>query len=125
MRTLNNIIELHDSVVSGVEVESGSLSVCFSGAYLFSKGKGWVQPARLIVENARLCEQPGSYPLRISDGGVDMINVKYYDLLQLPFKKIGTCTIRLLFDNAEKLVIIGRNPELQLIGGRKFVETIE
>ena len=47
METLENVIELHDSKISGIEIQKNTTFIYSSGAYLYAEGKGWPQELRL------------------------------------------------------------------------------
>ena len=122
---MDKIIELHDSDISGLEKDNGNISVCFSGAYLYTEGKGWSQPAKLIIENGIISKEPSSYPVRISEGELDMGAMKYFDLLEMPFSKPGKCNVKLIFTNGEELNIDGSNPSVKLFGEKKYIEDVK
>ena len=122
---MDKIIELHDSDISGLEKDESNISICFSGAYLYTEGKGWSQPAKLKLENAAINKEPSTYPVSISEGELDMGNMRYFDLLELPFSKPGNCTVKLVFTNGEKLEVIGSNPCVELFGEKKYIEDVE
>ena len=122
---MEQIIELHDSDISGLEQEKGKISIIFSGAYLYAQGKGWSQPAKLELENSKILTEPSSYPVRISEGELDMVDMQYYDLLEIPFSKSGACKVKLVFTNGEQLNLEGFNPCVKLFGDKTFIEYVE
>jgi hypothetical protein len=122
---MDEIIELHDSDISGLERNKSNITICFSGAYLYTEGKGWSQPAKLNLENAKIIKEPSTYPVCISEGELDMGEMKYFNLLELPFSKPGYCTVKLLFTNGEELELNGSNPCVELFGEKKYIEDVE
>lgn len=122
---MDKIIELHDSDISGLEQDTSNISICFSGAYLYTEGKGWSQPAKLKLENAKLSKEPSNYPVCISEGELDMGTMKYYDLLEIPISKPGACIVKLVFTNGEELEVSGSNPCVELYGEKKYIEDVE
>jgi hypothetical protein len=118
-------IEFHGSILSGVATEDGRVSMHFSKACVLAEEQGWLQEVELIVHDARKLEQPGSYPLRVSEGEICMEDADLSDLLEVPFAMSGACTVLMLFDNAESLEVHGKDPELRLIGEREYLDKAE
>jgi hypothetical protein len=97
----------------------------FSKACVLAEEQGWLQEVELIVHDVRKLEDPGGYPLRVSEGEICLEDADLSDLLEVPFAMSGSCTVWILFDNAENLVVHGKDPELRLIGERENLEEVE
>ncbi|MEJ1464876.1 MAG: hypothetical protein RPU15_16655 [Candidatus Sedimenticola sp. (ex Thyasira tokunagai)] len=122
---MEEIIEFHDSRISSIEERKNNLCIFFSHAYIYAKGSGWSQKAKLLIRSGKLIDQPSSYPVSISEGELNMPAMKYYDLLALPFSEKGECEINLILTNGEKIVATGYDPVVELIGEREFLESVE
>ena len=122
---MENIVELHDSRISGIDDKFGEIIIIFTGVYLYSENKGWSQNAKLIIENGNAIDSPSTFPVTISEGEIEVEEIKYINLLEIPFIEKGNCEINFTFTNGECLKIKGKNPRMEVFGEKAFIEDIE
>ncbi len=122
---MDQIVEFHDSRISGVEIQGDRLRIHFSHAYVYMSGSGWSQEATLTVRGGALIEEPSSYPATVSEGELRTPSMWYYDLLEVPFSSQGKCELKLLLISGENLSVTGSDPEMVLHGEKEFIESVE
>ena len=97
MPFLPNSIELHDSLISDIELIEQDCVVRLRPAYVHQDGKGWSQDIDLVFLDAQINQQCPSLPARIADGSMKTPAGPYHNLLALPLTELGTIVFTLEF----------------------------
>lgn len=126
---MNTGLEFHDSEVSLVEANAGSVRVLFSAAYVHRSegipgvddGDGYVQAVELYIANATWEGTPDECVGKISDGDL-FISGAPLRLVPLPFDVTDTVRLDLQFTNGATLSASGTSASLRQLGEAQFVE---
>ncbi len=118
-------IELHDSEISSIENIDGVLCIYLSHAYIHCDGKGWSQKAKIKIKADHVSNINEKYPIRISDGELFTTLGLYHNLLFLPLSAKGQVTLKLEIVSGSTINVIGYDVEIELIGERIFIESLE
>jgi hypothetical protein len=125
----NRIIELHDSKVEGIRIERKNIIVTFSEAYIhkskgrpgYDPGSGWTQRIQLEFEKASLDGTPSNLPDTISEGELDVNNIKDGGI-PIPFEPKLPVRLSLVFQSGNEIQIFGEKMKLMEIGEAEYVE---
>lgn len=122
MPILPESIELHDSIISNVEVVKDSLNIYLSPAYIHCDGKGWSQKAVIKIVQSEMPNIEEDFPIRIADGSLITNSGPYHNLLPLPLSEKGPVTLELEFMSGSMVKISGNGAEVKLVGQRVYIE---
>ena len=128
--SVNTAIELHDSEVTGIAVQEGTVIVHFQPAYLhksegrpgYDAGTGWVQEARLILAAASVSGRVPDLPCPIWKGWFVVGEVKDDGLIGLPLDVTAPAELRMVFDDFHTVTVKARGVRLELVGEPRYVE---
>jgi len=123
MPHLPHSIELHDSRLAAIVVESGTATVRLRPTYVHRDGKGWSQDADLVIRGATLDGGP-IHAATIADGKLESGHGPYHNLLDLPPSTPGPVTLELEFFSGEITSIRGTSAEVILVSVPVFVEEV-
>jgi hypothetical protein len=123
-------IEFHDSTIVAIAQEGTSLRLSVD-AYVHRwelvagkwKGTGWKQPVQIIMVGAT-CARPSELPARLYTGEIRASQVKYDNMVPLPFALSEPVTLRLEFDTAELLEVCGRDIAIEPTGPGRYIEEL-
>jgi len=126
---LSNELELHDSRVSRIEWVDDIAKICFSLAYIHkSKGRPgrdpstvWSQEAGLVMWQAAASGPLPSLPNTIAEGFLEVGGIRH-ELIPLPFRRKVGARLYLQFADGAELEIIGKRPQIELLGTPTFLE---
>ncbi len=133
----NRAIELHDSKIESIELDTSQAIITFSHAYIhqsdgvpgIDSGTGWSQKAKLKIKNVPKLEMPKHLPYSIGDGVLKLDDTEYPNEIPIPLSHNGTVTLNLLVANAEgsyiEISVAGSGVELELIGEAEYIEDFE
>jgi hypothetical protein len=126
---VNSGVELHDSILAGLEVLSGVALLAFRPAYLhksvgrpgIDSGTGWVVDLDLRVMDASLSSTPPSLPADVRGGSLEIGGKRHDNVIVLPLPAETTLLLMLELDSGD-LAIRGSNIVLELRSEPKYVE---
>lgn|GEM_PF-1006667 len=124
MPNLPHSIELHDSMISGMETRGDSLLITFSHAYVHLDGKGWSQAVEIQIDEARLGGDSVSLPAKVADGRLVTDEGPYDNLLMLPLSTKGAIQLEIELFSGEVVRITGRGLVVRPIGAATFLEEV-
>ena len=124
-------MELHDSRVSRIEWVDDVAKICFSHAGIY-KSKGipgrdpstaWSQEAELIMWQAAASGPLPALPDTISEGFLEVGGIRH-ELIPLPFRRKVGARLYLQFADGGEIEIIGKRPQVELLGTPIFLEDL-
>ena len=126
----NRIIELHDSEVSDVVQVDKQIKVRFSSAYVHESGgragvdpgKGFIQEAEMVIDEAAMGGVLPDFPVDISEGFLALNGVKSDNIIPIPFVFKGNFLMELVFVSGHRVTITGASATLSLLGSPKSIE---
>jgi hypothetical protein len=128
---LNRAIEIHDSILDIISVVDGDAILDFSSVYIHQSagrpladaGSGWVQKARLRIQDAVIQGSFSALPRDLADGHIKLGGTVLSNEIPIPLKYAGEIELRLESQRDGKVVLItGGGIELELIGEPEYVE---
>ena len=131
---MNQLIELHDSVIAGIVFDAGATLITFSHAYIHQSdgvpgvdpGSGWSQRAELRINRSAKPNVPENGPYEISDGQLELDDVAYPNEIPIPLSHDGFVRLKLSVIDGEgmdsEIAVTGRDIELRLIGEAEHIE---
>jgi hypothetical protein len=127
----NRCIEIHDSILAAVSFSQGDARLHFSSVYIHQSecapgrdaGSGWTQEAILRVYGARVDGSFLKFPVRLSDGSIQLGSQIFDNEIPVPLLHNGLITLRLIgAERGESVSFTGKGAELELLGEPKYVE---
>lgn len=131
LANMSNGLELHDSRVSRIEWMDDVAKICFSHACIHkSKGSpgrdpstAWSQEAELIMWHAAASGPLPALPNTISEGFLEVGGIRP-ELIPLPFRRKVGARLYLQFADGAEIEIIGKRPQIELLGTPIFLEDL-
>jgi len=117
-------IELHDSRLSTIAVESGIAIVRLRPAYIHRDGKGWSQDADIIIRESMIEATQPTFPATIADGSLRTRQCPYHNLLYLPLAAAGPVSLELELSSGSVIAVRGNSVEVVLLGESAFLEDV-
>lgn len=126
---MSNGLELHDSRISRIEWVDEVAKIFFSQAYIH-KSKGspgrdpstvWSQEAVLVMWQAAASGPMPALPKAISEGFLEVGGIRH-ELIPLPFRRKVGARLYLQFADREEIEIVGKRPQIELLGSPIFLE---
>ncbi len=132
MSKLYRNMEWHDSTLSAVDSENGTLVVRLRPAYVHqwkaSRGKwigeGFVQDLDATVPNGKVVGSLSNTGIRISDGELWVSGQTCNELLPLPYRVNEMVELKLVLVSGEELAVRGTGLSLSVVGAPRFVESL-
>ena len=126
---MNAALEFHDSEVSKVEANAGSVRVLFSAAYVHrsegipgvDNGEGYVQTVELQIAGAIWKGSIDDCVGNISDGDLFVAGMPVR-LVPLPFEATDEVRLELQFTNGSTLSTSGSSVHVRQTGEARFIE---
>jgi hypothetical protein len=130
MMIINSAIELHDSTISAISYQGSSITVHFTPAYIHKSdqrpgidaGTGWIQDAKLKMDNASVHGIFPELPADIWDGKIVIGSEEHKNTIPLPFAVVQNIVIHIEFCTGDHVKIEGAGAHLQLLGECKYIE---
>ena len=127
---LNTGMELHDSVLASLKSVEGKMEITFRPAYIHKTegvpgvdpGTGWTQDIVLAVESGIAEGQVTELPFDISDGELQVADLRLQNVLPLPLDYSGNIELKLLLNSSEQVVIRGSRITSESAGTATYVE---
>lgn len=128
---MSNGLELHDSRVSRIEWVNDVARICFSHANIY-KSKGipggdpstaWSQEAELVMWQAAASGPLQALPKTIAEGFLEVGGIRH-ELIPLPFRRKVGARLYLQFADGGEIEIIGKRPQIELLGTPIFLEDL-
>jgi hypothetical protein len=127
---VNEGIELHDSELSAVTFNDGSVVVSLSPAYVHrwsgipgsEAGSGWLQCATLTFAGTQPVGLSAKLPVGVSDGSLRIGNVVHDNLIPANGSFEAPVEFSIVLATAETLTIRGQRVTIQLHGEPSYVE---
>ena len=131
LANMSNGLELHDSRVSRIEWVDDVAKICFSHACIHkSKGKPgkdpgtvWSNEAKLIMWHSAASGPLPALPNTISEGFLEVGGIRH-ELIPLPFRRKVGAKLYLQFADGAEIEIIGKRPQIELLGTPIFLEDL-
>ncbi len=128
---MNTALEFHDSEVSTVEANAGSVRVLFSAAYVHRSdgvagvddGEGYVQAVELRMDNATWKGSLEECVGKISDGDLLVADTPVR-LVPLPYEARDNVRLELQFANGVALLVTGTAVHVYHTGEVRFIERL-
>lgn len=129
----NSQIHLPGSQVKSIIVDSNSVSINFSKAYIVNSMTGskertrWWQAGALVLDGveSETLEKALSGPFVCMGGDVDANVYTYRDMIPIPFASRGHIRVLLRFEGEEKpLDVVASSIRLDLVDVPKYIEHI-
>lgn len=117
-------IELHDSVLHGLEGSADLLSIRLRPSYLHLNGKGWIQNADIVIREAVVSGELPESPVRVSDGALVVGCTAFENLIPLPLVLDGVVRLSLGLPSGDVVHVTGRSVQVVLHGEPRFVEDV-
>ena len=127
-------IELHDSELLAIELDSSGNGAVILDAYVhrtdgepgISPGDGGVQRVRFSIEMMSTAGEIGSLPTGIYEGSLTLDNSNHRNMVPLPLQAGGNSTLTLMLgDDARLIHISGKNVFVEPEGEFRFVEHVD
>jgi hypothetical protein len=126
----NRAIEIHDSTLDAISLQEGAAVLHFPCVYIHEStgvpgvdaGSGWVQEARLRINDAQITRSFSKFPVDLLDGLIMLGEAILKNEIPIPLNHKGAVEIRLESWNDEVLLITGSSADLELIAEPKYVE---
>ena len=125
----NDAIELHDSILQGIERCDGDIILMVKayvhrsqGQPAIDPGAGWSQPIQLRFLNGVATINVKAFPVTILEGSLLQSDLAYYNLLPLPILLGRKSQMRLEFANGESVQVSGEGLVAQYTGQAVFIE---
>jgi hypothetical protein len=119
-------IQLDGSVIDGVKVEDGLLSIHFSRAIIIKTMTGsaertlWWQAGDLSIEDPEIDGNVPTGPATCIGGDIDDNIYTYRDMIPLPLESRGVIRCDLRFHDAPALIAKGRAIRLKMLDTPKY-----
>ena len=125
---MNSEIEFHDSHISGIAHEGGTVTVTFSKAYIhrsegrpgIDSGTGWIQAAKLILRDAQVQGALPKFPATLDDGYIKRGGGP--TMTSIPLNERGDIEVRFVFFSGQEVVVKTTHAEIHLIGEAEYIE---
>jgi len=132
MSQIQTSIELHDSNLSDCKFYEGMLVIELRPAYIHKWemlngkwiGTGWVQDAKMRIDNASVSGKMPTVPVEISDGMISSGGSIFTNLISVPFNMNGPCRLKLQLVSGDVLEVSGRAINIEMQGEATFVENL-
>ena len=117
---MNKALEIHDSTLNEIKKNHSAIILCLGKAIMHhsegepgvDKGTCWIQTIEILLENARIINEPDDIPNDLDYGYFIINETKYDNVIKTPFKESGE--IEIMFEtffnnelriNADKITI--------------------
>ncbi len=126
---MNSALELHDSVIDSIIVETSIVRILFSSAYVHQStgnpgidaGLGFRQPAELILSGTTVTDTKLDYKGIISDASIESEN-ESFSLLSLPFSLSGALTASFVLASGVSFSILASDIKCAVSVSPTYVE---
>ncbi|MDF1530059.1 MAG: hypothetical protein P1R74_13140 [Sedimenticola sp.] len=124
-------IELPGSEIESIEIDNGTIAICFAPAYIIKTISGstdrtrWRQQGRLVFSEAEIEGELPVTPFTCDGGDVGQSVYTYRDMLPLPFEGRGRayCDLRIK-GTAQHLKVMGEAVKLEMEDRPYYIEHI-
>src|SRR5262245_43246197 len=126
----HSAIELHDSTISAVSQQDSMVVLDFAPAYIrkseqrpgIDAGTGWVQHARLRIDEASVQGLVPVLPADVWDGDLIIDSAKHENIIPLPLSVTQSVALHVEFCTGDHVTIKGFGASLELTGECKYIE---
>lgn len=127
---MNEMIEIHDSTLSGATWDGRDLALHFAPAYLHRSagepgvdpGTGWIQDLDLIVSEARLAEFPATLPAWLFDGEFAEGDRLWSNTIPVEPSQRGNVALVAITEHSEWLRVSGTGAAIVRRGEARYME---
>jgi len=129
-----SVIELHDSIVSAIDLHEEAVVIVFSHAYVHisngvpgrDPGSGWSKGAELTIRNANTDNLPRGWPCEIYSGCLQVGDKEYENEIPIPLSTQDKTCLRMKVccpdGDYYSVEIRGLGAQLTLLGEPRYVE---